>query len=265
MQRGHPYPMQQLFPNASRIEALRIFKFFFVPFYLFLPLLSLFIFTLLAQARAHTFTMTHNSLGIRAIIRRIRRSKEGGSWSWNCKQDISSIDHQTSQSQSSPSPHPPITISEFIERINYFVTRDKHVKTNFGNAGFTRLLVEFTGGLLVLIRLHVELCTGGIEIESESSGLKSLQAAQICRVSAKEPSRYPLLNYRVHDAMVLVDKVEFNRGTVNRETTPWNTGKNSKLSKYWIISLRYIPARITEERIVPNVKEKRLLFLFSWQ
>lgn len=157
MQRGHPYPMQQLFPNASRIEALRIFKFFFVPFYL----LSLFIFTLLAQARAHTFTMTHNSLGIRAIIRRIRRSKEGGSWSWNCKQDISSIDHQTSQSQSSPSPHPPITISEFIERINYFVTRDKHVKTNFGNAGFTRLLVEFTGGLLVLIRLHVELCTGG--------------------------------------------------------------------------------------------------------
>lgn len=253
--------MQQLFPNASRIEALRIFKFFFVPFYL----LSLFIFTLLAQARAHTFTMTHNSLGIRAIIRRIRRSKEGGSWSWNCKQDISSIDHQTSQSQSSPSPHPPITISEFIERINYFVTRDKHVKTNFGNAGFTRLLVEFTGGLLVLIRLHVELCTGGIEIESESSGLKSLQAAQICRVSAKEPSRYPLLNYRVHDAMVLVDKVEFNRGTVNRETTPWNTGKNSKLSKYWIISLRYIPARITEERIVPNVKEKRLLFLFSWQ
>lgn len=261
MQRGHPYPMQQLFPNASRIEALRIFKFFFVPFYL----LSLFIFTLLAQARAHTFTMTHNSLGIRAIIRRIRRSKEGGSWSWNCKQDISSIDHQTSQSQSSPSPHPPITISEFIERINYFVTRDKHVKTNFGNAGFIRLLVEFTGGLLVLIRLHVELCTGGIEIESESSGLKSLQAAQICRVSAKEPSRYPLLNYRVHDAMVLVDKVEFNRGTVNRETTPWNTGKNSKLSKYWIISLRYIPARITEERIVPNVKEKRLLFLFSWQ
>lgn len=139
------------------------------------------------------------------------------------------------------------------------------MKTNFGNAGFTRLLVEFTGGLLVLIRLHVELCTGGIEIESESSGLKSLQAAQICRVSAKEPSRYPLLNYRVHDAMVLVDKVEFNRGTVNRETTPWNTGKNSKLSKYWIISLRYIPARITEERIVPNVKEKRLLFLFSWQ
>lgn len=52
-------------------------NFFFVPFYL----LSLFIFTLLAQARAHTFTMTHNSLGIRAIIRRIRRSKEGGSWS----------------------------------------------------------------------------------------------------------------------------------------------------------------------------------------
>lgn len=94
------------------------------------------------------------------------------------------------------------------------------MKTNFGNAGFIRLLVEFTGGLLVLIRLHVELCTGRIEIESESSGLKSLQAAQICRVSAKEPSRYPLLNYRVHDAMVLVDKVEFNRGTVNRETTP---------------------------------------------
>lgn len=96
-----------------------------------------------------------------------------------------------------------------------------------------------------------------IEIESESSGLKSLQAAQICRVSAKEPSRYPLLNYRVHDAMVLVDKVEFNRGTVNRETTPWNTGKNSKLSKYWIISLRYIPARITEERIVPKRKRKK--------
>lgn len=239
----------------------------FLNFFLSLFIFYLYLFSPPSHKRAHTHVHNdiHNSLGIRAIIRRIRRSKEGGSWSWNCKQDISSIDHQTSQSQSSPSPHPPITISEFIERINYFVTRDKHVKTNFGNAGFTRLLVEFTGGLLVLIRLHVELCTGGIEIESESSGLKSLQAAQICRVSAKEPSRYPLLNYRVHDAMVLVDKVEFNRGTVNRETTPWNTGKNSKLSKYWIISLRYIPARITEERIVPNVKEKRLLFLFSWQ
>lgn len=36
MQRGHPYPMQQLFPNASRIEALRIFKFFFRPFLSFI-------------------------------------------------------------------------------------------------------------------------------------------------------------------------------------------------------------------------------------
>lgn len=96
------------------------------------------------------------SLGIRTFIRWIRRSKaeEVGREIVN-RISLRSIKHPTL-----PSPHPPITISEFIERINYFVTRDKHVKTNFGNAGFTCLLVEFTGGLLVLIRLPLNYARG---------------------------------------------------------------------------------------------------------
>lgn len=56
MQRGHPYPMQQLFPNASRIEALRIFKFFFRPF---LSFIFIYFHPPRTSARTHTFTMTY--------------------------------------------------------------------------------------------------------------------------------------------------------------------------------------------------------------
>lgn len=171
MQRGHPYPMQQLFPYAECVSRARIeaeflnVSFFFI--FLLLFFIFLFIFIPLARARKciHTrFRHVHNDTFPRnSDVYTLDSTIKGrGSWSWNCKQDISSID-QTS-------PHPPITISEFIERINYFVTRDKHVKTNFGNAGFTCLLAEFTGGLLVLIRLPLNYARGSSpEIKSESS------------------------------------------------------------------------------------------------
>lgn len=95
------------------------------------------------------------------------------------------------------------------------------MKTNFGNAGFTCLLVEFTGGLLVLIRLPLNYARGS---SPRNQIVKSLQAAQILRVRAKnrvDESIFPVKLSRTRDG--LVDKVEFNRGTVNRETTPWNT------------------------------------------
>lgn len=68
----------------------------------------------------------------------IRRSKRKVSRNIR-KQNVSSIDRYAT----------PTTISRFIERINYFVTRDKHEQTNFVDTGFIGLLVEFTGRLLV--------------------------------------------------------------------------------------------------------------------
>lgn len=55
----------------------------FLNFFLSLFIFYLYLFSPPSHKRAHTHVHNdiHNSLGIRAIIRRIRRSKEGGSWS----------------------------------------------------------------------------------------------------------------------------------------------------------------------------------------
>lgn len=138
MQRGHLYLMH-LSPYAECIsrsgpEGLWIFKFstlfFFsslvVRFYIHRCACPRFVFRRWWFAgNSHVYALIRRSK--RKVSRNIR------------KQNVSSIDRYAT----------PTIISRFIERINYFVTRDKHEQTNFVDTGFIGLLVEFAGRLLV--------------------------------------------------------------------------------------------------------------------
>lgn len=99
-QQREEHECSQLFPYAecvsrSRTEAVWIFKFFVLFYFL--------IFIYSHSPRARAFRHVHNDTFARnSDVYTLDSTIKGrGSWSWNCKQDISSID-QTSHSPPSP-------------------------------------------------------------------------------------------------------------------------------------------------------------------
>lgn len=99
-QQREEHEFSQLFPYAecvsrSRTEAVWIFKFFVLFYFL--------IFIYSHSPRARAFRHVHNDTFARnSDVYTLDSTIKGrGSWSWNCKQDISSID-QTSHSPPTP-------------------------------------------------------------------------------------------------------------------------------------------------------------------